>query len=211
MKASRADQKHERREAMLATASVLFARHGYAATTMTQVAAAAGFGIATVYKYFRSKEGVVCGLLRPDLEKVLAAGDRVLADAPADPARAVLALLSGYGELGGHEWSRRELLRMTIFKGLGNSGELGALIDEAEARVQGQLRQLLAILRRQGRLARGIDLGDASGLIFAIFNQHFGTYSATEDASYQHTQKLLERHIVLLFKNWRVGRRNSES
>jgi AcrR family transcriptional regulator len=66
----RSRQKLARREAMLAAASQLFDRQGYARTTFEQIAAASNMGVATVYKYFGSKEGVVKALLTPDLERI---------------------------------------------------------------------------------------------------------------------------------------------
>jgi AcrR family transcriptional regulator len=205
MTPTRAHQKIRRRESMLAAAASLFDAQGYHRTTMEQIATASGSGIATVYKYFQSKEGVVCGLLQPDLDRILAAGERVIARPPADPARAVITLLAEYGELGGHNWARRELLRMTIFKGLGNSAQLGEFIDTGESQVQSQLKRLLTDLRRLGRLARDISVADATNLIFSLFNQHFGVFLTQEHRSFARTQAVLKRHIRLLFKDWRAN------
>ena len=43
---------------MLDAARQLFIEHGYAKTTMDEIAEKAEFGVATVYTYFKSKEGV---------------------------------------------------------------------------------------------------------------------------------------------------------
>src|SRR6185295_12552880 len=134
----RSRQKLARREAMLAAASQLFDRQGYARTTFEQIAAASNMGVATVYKYFGSKEGVVKALLTPDLERILENGQRIIARPPLDPARAVILLLKQYGELGGHHWARRDLLRMTIFPGLGNQGVLASFVVDADTRVKAQ-------------------------------------------------------------------------
>lgn len=55
MKTSKSQQEQTRRH-VLRTAVDLISEHGYEATTMKQIARAAGIGDATIYKYFPSKE-----------------------------------------------------------------------------------------------------------------------------------------------------------
>jgi AcrR family transcriptional regulator len=187
---------------MLAAASRLFRRQGYSRTTFEQIAAAANMGVATVYKYFGSKEGVVTALLAPDLERILENGRRIIARPPPDPARAVILLLRQYGELGGHHWARRDLLRMTIYPGVGNQGVLASFVADADERVKAQIRELLRHLRKLGRLVRRLDLHDASSVIFAVFNQHFAAYLARDDVKFSAMFGMLSRHIRLLFAPW---------
>ena len=49
----------DQREAIVARAAELFARHGYHATSMNQVAEAAGLSKATLYHYFRDKDALL--------------------------------------------------------------------------------------------------------------------------------------------------------
>lgn len=52
------------RDVILATASMLFAKHGYSAVTLRQITQAAGTNIASVNYYFGSKQKLfaeVCG------------------------------------------------------------------------------------------------------------------------------------------------------
>ena len=188
---------------MLAAASKLFDLQGYSRTTFEQIAAASNMGVATVYKYFGSKEGVVKALLTPDLERILENGERIIARPPLDPARAVILLLKEYGELGGHHWARRDLLKMAIFPGLGNEGVLASFVVDADTRVKTQIRELLGRLRKVGRIARKLDLQDASSVIFAVFNQHFAAYLTRDDLRYSTMFATLSRHVRLLFDPWR--------
>ena len=188
---------------MLAAASKLFDLQGYSRTTFEQIAAASNMGVATVYKYFGSKEGVVKALLTPDLERILENGERIIARPPLDPARAVILLLKEYGELGGHHWARRDLLKMAIFPGLGNEGVLASFVVDADTRVKTQIRELLDRLRKVGRIARKLDLQDASSVIFAVFNQHFAAYLTRDDLRYSTMFATLSRHVRLLFDPWR--------
>ena len=55
----RAATYDDQRDAILARAAELFARHGYTATTMNQVAAACGLTKATLYHYMRDKQDLL--------------------------------------------------------------------------------------------------------------------------------------------------------
>ena len=208
MSGLRSRQKLARRDTMLAAASRLFDSQGYSRTTFEQIAAASNMGVATVYKYFGSKEGVVKALLMPDLERIIANGDRIIAKPPPDPARAVILLLKQYSELGGHHWARRDLLKMAILPGVGNEGVLASFVVDADTRVKAQIRELLARLRRVGRLAQRLDLQDASSVIFAVFNQHFAAYLTRDDLKFSAMFATMSRQIRLLFVPWR-SRSNS--
>ena len=188
---------------MLATAGRLFERQGYARTTFDEIAAASGFAVATVYKYFPSKERIVVALLQPDLERILALGQAVIERPPDDPADAMVGLLSRYRDLGGHNWASREILRLTVFPRLDNGGLLSEFIRDADARVQGQIRLLLETLRRRGRLAPGLPLDDATAILFALLNQHFGAFLADGASRFTQTFRRLARTIRLVFDDWR--------
>lgn len=53
-----------RPDEVLDAASLLFSRHGFAHTTVEQVARAAGLSKAAVYLYFPSKQSLLAGLVR---------------------------------------------------------------------------------------------------------------------------------------------------
>ncbi len=152
MSGRRAAQKARRRGTMLAAAARLFEKQGYAATTFDEIAAAADVGVATVYKYFNSKQGIVIALLEPDLRHMLARAQRVVERPHADPAQSMVALLSAYRNLGGRNWASRELLRLTVYPGIGNDGRLTELVREAESKTQAQIRGLLKTQRAAGKL-----------------------------------------------------------
>ncbi|GAA4105737.1 TetR/AcrR family transcriptional regulator [Actinomadura miaoliensis] len=69
----------ERRAELLATAAEVFAAKGYAATTVRQVADAAGILGGSLYYHFDSKESMVDEILSTFLNEMWAAYDRVLA------------------------------------------------------------------------------------------------------------------------------------
>ncbi len=77
---------------LLASATELFNRKGYAATTVREIVAAAGVTKPVLYYYFRNKEGIFVDLMREALSQF----DRLLEDAAggAGSARARLEALA---------------------------------------------------------------------------------------------------------------------
>lgn len=203
MSGRRASQTAKRRAEMLAGAARLFEKHGYAATTFDEIAAEAGVGVATIYKYFNSKQGIVIALLEPDLRNMLARAQRVLQRPHADPAKSMVALLSAYRNLGGRNWASRELLRLTVYPSIGNAGRLTELVREAEAKTQAQIHELLKTQRAAGRLKARLQLADATAVIFALLNQHFALYLSDPGVRFSEIYRRLARCVRLVFDDWR--------
>ena len=204
MTGRRAAQKEHRRSAMLASAAALFDRQGYTRTTFDEIAAGAGLGVATVYKYFNSKQGLVAALLKPSLEAMFQNAQRVVERPHADPAEAMVALLSAYRNVGGPNWASRELLRLTVYPGIGNEGSLTELVREADFDTQAQIHELLKRLRRAGRLNAQLPLKDAAAIVFALLNQHFAMYLSASHPSFAEIFRRLTRRVRLLFEDWRA-------
>lgn len=59
----RSRKKAKRRDEIIAVARTLFAQHGIDATTMADIAAAAGISAPTVFNYFGSKDGILIALI----------------------------------------------------------------------------------------------------------------------------------------------------
>ncbi len=187
---------------MLLAAARLFSDKGYARTTFQQIATASGFGVATVYKYFPSKERIVIALLQPDWERMAARAERIIERPPPDPAEAMVRLISIYGELGGHNWASRELLRLVIFPGLGNRGALRSWVIDSDRRAQRLIRALLRRQQTRGVLARRLSLEDATAVVFALLNQHFAQF-LTRELSFRTMFRRLARQVRLVFDDWR--------
>jgi AcrR family transcriptional regulator len=73
------------REALLASAADAFARHGVDAS-LEDVAHQAGVGSATLYRHFPTRDDLIAGVYRREVEDVCAEVDSLLADLPADEA-----------------------------------------------------------------------------------------------------------------------------
>lgn len=196
-------QKEARRAAMLGAAARLFSQEGYARTTFEEIAAAAGFGVATVYKYFPSKERIVIALLQPDWDRMAVRAERIIEQPPPDPAEAMVRLISTYGELGGHNWASRELLRLVIFPGLGNRGVLRSWVIDSDRRAQQLIRALLRKQQDCGALAPRLALEDATAVIFSLLNQNFAQFLTQQELSFRSMFRRLSRQLRLVFDDWR--------
>jgi AcrR family transcriptional regulator len=108
-------QARQNRTAVLRAARDLFLDHGYTATKMATVAAAAGVSVETVYKVFENKAGLLAALIDTtiagDDEEPLPDPDREAIDAlwaEPDPA----AKLRGYGKLLGRRGAQVQPLQL---------------------------------------------------------------------------------------------------
>jgi TetR/AcrR family transcriptional regulator len=79
MARGRAATYDDQREQILARAAELFARHGYHATSMNQVAEACGLSKATLYHYYRDKDAMLVQIAESHVLRLRRLVDEVLA------------------------------------------------------------------------------------------------------------------------------------
>jgi len=84
----------DKRRAILDAAVRVFARQGYHATRVSDIADEAGVAYGLVYHYFRSKEAVMNELFSERWSLLLAAGKQVMAN--EDPPRKKLSAIAGF-------------------------------------------------------------------------------------------------------------------
>lgn len=186
---------------ILKAAEATFNEQGFARTTMDEIAHQAGVGVATVYKYFGSKAGIVEGLVRPDLFKVFSEGEKIIANPPENPSVAMAQLIECYWHLN-NNWSNRKLLRALSVPGVMNEEFLDRMVREADGGVQRQIRDLLLVLKGRGSIDPQLSLEDATAVIFSVFNQHYVEFVTREEISAEKMSGDLSRRIRLLFSNW---------
>jgi AcrR family transcriptional regulator len=136
----------ERRELILKAAGDLFGEHGYAHTTLDQIAAAAHVPKPILYRHFDSKKGLYLALLerhRADLPRFF---ERVSAEVEFEQRmEAILDAWFDYVSEHGYAW------RM-IFRDSGGDAE----IHEVRRVNQDRAREVLAqFVRGQGGIPKG--------------------------------------------------------
>lgn len=194
--------KAERRRNILNAATLLFEAKGFQKTTMDVIAEKAGVGVATVYKYFQSKEGILYEISQPQLEAAFAEGEKIIADPPEDPAQAISMLISCYTRIQ-HNWQDRNILRAVSVPGMmANSGLIDEIINQADARAEQQIRDLLRVLQLRGRISKSANVTNMATIIFAVFNHEYLVYVTHDDVSARNIFAKLNRLMKTLFEPW---------
>ncbi|MCU1588294.1 MAG: hypothetical protein JWN31_1787 [Frankiales bacterium] len=166
------------RSRVLAAAEALFARDGYAATTIAAIAEAADVAVQTVYASFGNKRTVLTELLC--VRVAGAEGETELKDradwlqmeGEDDPRRQLMLLATIATSIG----SRMAVLYGVLEAAAGSDPEVAELYRrQQQARWQDQ-RRVAASLSRQGALRPGMTEKQATDVMWALANPN--TYRA---------------------------------
>lgn len=200
MSSLRARQKRARREQILEAARTLFMEHGYSKTNMDAIADAAAVGVATIYTYFDSKEGVLAALFRKDMNEVGGQAEQVLECLPEDPAEGIIALLDAY-EKALQFVSYKFMIDFIIqTKAKGPVQDAAIWCHDWQAE---QIQQALEIGQKAGTVSSNLDVHVAAMLVIDFHYQHLSRI-----AGERYTPRTghidLEKSIRTLFENWRA-------
>lgn len=94
--AKMAERKEARRRSFLETATRLFGRQGYHATTVPMIVAETGSSTGNFYFYFRNKEDIFAAALRDLGERISAAINAAIAEAGPHPLSHMKAAVEGF-------------------------------------------------------------------------------------------------------------------
>lgn len=199
------------RERLLEAATRLFARRGYGATSIRDIADEAGCNLALISHYFGGKEGLLREAIRAGMrENAGELARAAAAPAPADPqARlrgAIDALLRRFDDArdGGLPIAVQELMHP-------GSPLAKELVPLARANVE-QLAAILEELARRGRLRDGVDPRLAAVLLVGMLQIYFISRAVTDDLVGPRSPELLEKlrdHVVEIFGRGVLRRRPS--
>ena len=149
----REQKRDERRRAILAGAWACFARNGFHATGMAELAAATGLTPANLYRYFPSKAALIAAIVEQERDAYLAEVARHAAG--PDPLEALLAILAYCVDHARDPASAR--LWLEILAEAGREGPVRAVTLPFD---QQSLAPLEALVRRgiaQRRIAADLD------------------------------------------------------
>lgn len=160
----RAARAQETRERALQCARRLFATRGYAATSMEDIASAAGVGRRTLYDGFGSKRGVLFALLGEVAPAEQARFREELEAAAGDwPRQLELAV----GFMSGLYERAADIIEMVQAAG-GADQDLAALGEEGENRRRVGQRPTVEDWHRRGFLRRGLSVDRAADVFWAL-------------------------------------------
>jgi AcrR family transcriptional regulator len=166
----RRDQAAATRQAILAAAQRLFERHGYAATSMADIASEAGVSLKTVYVAFETKRGVLLALwhllLRGD-EKPIPVGERTwfraVLDEP-DPERQLRRNVHNAKTVRARIAQLLEVLRSAA----AGDPEIAALWSRIQAEFYDNQRSIVQVLHEKGALRHGLNVSRATDILWTL-------------------------------------------
>ena len=160
------------RTAVVEAARALFLERGYGATTIEAISAEADVPVATVYRLFSSKHGILKALL-----DVLITGDDEAVPMPERPhVRALVAdpdpkvQLAGFVTIAADVNSRVAPVYRILVSAAGSDPDAAALLDELTHQRQEGQRLLARSLMRAGALRPGLRERDAGDVIHALMS-----------------------------------------
>ncbi len=109
MARGRAAGYDDQRDAILQHAAALFARHGYPATSMNQVALACGLSKATLYHYYRDKDALLAEIAQTHVQRLQALVHEVAAQSLAPEPQLRLLIQRIVAEYAGAQNAHRVL------------------------------------------------------------------------------------------------------
>jgi len=166
------------RQAIAAAAQELFTAHGYAATSLAGIAAAAGVARPTAFAAFGSKPA----LLRQVLDQALAGDDEAIPVAqrpwfqPVWTAPTPPAVLDAYAGVCTLIGSRAALIFEVVRRAADQAPEIAELWDTLQQNRRAGARMVAEHAASLGPLAAGLDTDHATDILW-IFNDpaHYDT------------------------------------
>lgn len=193
------------RDAILDAASQLFLTRGYRATTMSTLADAAGVGVATVFRYFKSKEGVLAALSRRDIDAVKERARKAITPLPLEPAEGFVRLFTAVFEM--HRMPSTQIRGQTRLWLLIPTGhtETDQVVTSSDRELQETIRDMLVHYRNSKRIPKRHSVEDMITVIFAVFYHQYLRLALDRSLPTEAVIGDLSRQIRLLFKSWEMS------
>lgn len=164
---SAADRTGDKRERILSAAERIFARHGFFAAKVSDVAKEAGVADGTIYLYFKSKDDLLISLFERRMQQVnetlKAAVERV-----ASPREQLRAFIKAYLQLVHDEPSAAEVLTIELRQ---SSKFMKEYENPQFADFLRMLGGIIAAAQDKGELDGGIPSHVAARMIFGMLDE----------------------------------------
>lgn len=193
-------KKLEARAAILEAAGSLIERLGYDATTMRDIADAAGVSHQTLYNYFPTKAQVVQGLLIADRARVVDRLNRTIASEIDLMKQLDIVVKFAFDIIGKHP---RPLWRQVISLFFGQSNTFFGLLSGSYDAAQARLTALFDAAQRRGALRKDVDVRVLSETVYAIVDFAILQYIVEEKTSKAAIQGRVRAQLRLLLDPYR--------
>lgn len=173
-------QKADRTRRILEAATGLFRDVGYDAARIEDIAERAEVSVGTFYNYYQNKGDILLAAVGMEVEEVLAAGEAIVADPPADVITALQRLINQYYDhslvyLSKEMW--RTAMAISIQQPETPFSKRYTTLD---ARLCNQVSTLIQRLQLKGAVIAGIDTGAVGAMFFNNLNMMFTEFVRDE-------------------------------
>lgn len=199
MSSLRERQKKARSEQILAAARKMFLNHGYSKTNMEAIADEAEVGVATIYSYFESKEGVVRALIEKDFNDVSIKASALINKPPQNPVDGVIDLLKIYLQFD------KDISYEMMHDFVSQSRVKGPVRDAVNWVTKTQVEQLKQLLKKGQKadiISPSLDSNIAASIVVDLLAKHMNRLTDQERES--KNSRAFYKRIRMLFDNWRT-------
>lgn len=174
-------QKQDRERRIVAAAGKLFARKGFAAIAMEDVAARAGLAVGTIYNYFPSKSALLLAIVRRETESLVARGRKILEGPPSD----IIAAVSAFAEIFLDDFTRddRRLWRELFGAAIAEPATVGQRLFESDLQLVSQLASLLDQYKARGILGADTQSLPSATVLYSVCFTWLTAYLMNDEIS----------------------------
>jgi len=166
-------QKADRERRILRAAVTRFRTDGYRSVRIEDLAEMAEVSVGTVYNYYQTKGDILIATVAMEVEEVLEAGARIVADPPSGAEAALLALIFQYYDHS-LEYLSKEMWRTAMALSIEAPGTPnGRHYSELDMRLAEQVTDLVRALQQRGEVQGNLDVRALGELVFNNLNQMF--------------------------------------
>lgn len=201
----REQKKQQTHEAIVAEAGRLFAEQGFQATTMEEIAQAAGVSAGTLYNYFGTKNTIVLAHIGAEVAEMVAKGAAIVEAPPADVVTAVQKLTRVH--LDRFISIDRELLREMLAASFGPASNVLPELIRLDFLLLDQLSSLLQHFADTGALDPATDAAEAAIAVYSLLATQLIMYISIEDMSAAALRRAVTRQIQIVFTGLRAQER----
>lgn len=170
---TKAEQREASVEKLLAAALRLFVSYGYRATTLEQIAAAAGLTKGAVYFYFRSKEAVLIALLDRVETLVVDPVIERLKEPQASAIDKVVIFFHHQAQLGIPYRGEILLLILMSLEFSDREGEAGQRVRAIGDKLHKRIERVITEGRLQGTIRKDVPAKELTAILLALHDGVF--------------------------------------
>ncbi|HEX9792306.1 MAG TPA: TetR/AcrR family transcriptional regulator [Kiloniellales bacterium] len=188
----RARQKADREQRILAAATALFREIGYERTKIESIAAHAEVSTGTVYNYYENKGDLLVAIVSMEVNEVLNAGSRLVANPPRNVELAVNRLMSIYLDHSLVYLSKQMWRHAMAISTQQPETRFGRTYQELDLLLTSQVCSLIARLQKEGVVRVDVDAKAVGEMLFNNANNMFIMFVKNKTMSL----KMLRRAIA---------------